>query len=168
MTTQSKSRKTKDECQCRMLERMSQEPGSSVTYLPELNEYRVDKSWVMRFCPGCGKPLPPSRRASRFAHVSNRESSRIMKLFRGITTEQEVLARFGPPDAEDYPGVMVSSLEDDELPQRGEVFKTLEYRELSDVANIIFRIGDNGQARGTWPAKHCGEPPIKDDTAPSS
>jgi hypothetical protein len=150
----------KEICDCGILERCSKEPGHPVRYDPEMGEYFIAHgsggSLMIYYCPFCGGKTPESLRASKFAHVSDAEQSRICNLFRGITTEEQVRNTFGKPDREQDIGMITISPEKNGQASRGEAFRTLTYSNLSPVAEVEFHISDNGRARGTWIQKYIG------------
>ena len=150
----------KDKCDCGILDRWSKEPDHPVRFDPALNEYFIaGKSggkYQIYYCPFCGGATPEPRRASLFAHITDKEQQRIYSLFSGITTERQVIDKFGKPDEERQVGTMVMYPEKDGAPARGEAFRTLVYKNLSTVADICFNISDGGKARGTWVQKHIG------------
>jgi len=152
----------KEVCDCGLLERWSREPEHPIGFDAELNEYYIAvrdgrETSMIYYCPFCGGRAPESRRDSLFAHVSNAEHDRISSLFVGIRTESDVIEKFGDPDEEHDVGEAVISPEKQGQPSRGEVFRTITYRNLSPVANVVFRISDGGRAIGTWVQKHIEE-----------
>jgi hypothetical protein len=148
----------RDICDCGALERASKEPGHSIRWDEQMNEYyityRESGRMMVYYCPFCGGTTPKSQRPSMFAHVTSQEEQRISDLFRGVRTVSDVLARLGPPDEEREiaSGVRHPSRED--KPERGEVFRGLVYKRLSPVADIIFEVGTNDTVRGTWFQKY--------------
>ncbi len=125
-----------------------------------MNEYHVvhgNGRMMIYYCPFCGGSTPKSRRGSFFAHVTSEEQMRICQLFEGIRTVADVVARFGPADEEQELGSMMIEPERDGKPSSGEAFRTMVYKNLSPVANIIFQIGTGDSVKGTWTQKPVGE-----------
>lgn len=112
---------------------------------------------MVYYCPFCGSPTPKSRRDSLFAHVTDKEETRIIELFRGIRTVADVTARFGPPDEEREFATGTRTPSHEGKPERGEIFRGLVYNNLSPVADIVFEVGDGDTVRGTWIQKYIGE-----------
>lgn len=111
---------------------------------------------MIYYCPFCGGSVPESRRAFMFAHVTQQEEARISELFRGMNTVADVIAKFGQPDEELEFASAVRSPSRDNRPERGEVFRSLVYKSLSPVADIVFEVGSCESVRGTWSQKHVG------------
>jgi hypothetical protein len=152
-------------CDCGTLESASKEPHHPIRWDKRMNEYHIvhgepgHASYMqVYFCPFCGGRTPPFRRSSCFAHVSDEESTRIRELFRGLQTVSDVLDRFGKPDAEHEFGLGVRKPETDDKPERGDFYRTLVYKNLSQSADIYFDIGLNDQVKGSWMQKYIGEP----------
>lgn len=126
-----------------------------------MNEYYIvlgnGGRMMIYYCPFCGGRPPESRRASLFAHVTHEEQMRIHGLFEGIRTVADVVARFGPADEEREPGSAVRHFEQDGKPARGESFRTMVYKNLSLVADIVFEVGLGDSVHGTWIQKYVGE-----------
>jgi hypothetical protein len=69
----------------------------------------------------------------------------------------DVLARFGPPDEEREIVSGVRRLSLFRKPERGEAFRGLVYKQLSEVADVIFEVGVSDSVRGTWMQKSVGK-----------
>ncbi len=151
----------KEICDCGTLERCSREPGHPIRFDPELNEYHIafgdEGQMMIYFCPFCGGEVPKSRRESMFAHVTSEEERRICFLFEGINTEEDVLRKFGRPDAEEDVGLMFRYPEKSGQPGYGGALRTLTYKNLSPVADIVFYVKEDGQVQGTWVEKYIGK-----------
>ena len=152
----------KDICDCRALENASKEPDHAIRWDESMHEYYIayGKGAQMRvyYCQFCGGTTPKSRRASFFAHVTEKEETRIYNLFRGIRTVADVVARFGPPDEDMELGSGVRRPDRDGMPESGEIFRTLVYEKLSPVADIRFDVGNSDTVRGMWMQKYVGDP----------
>ncbi len=108
---------------------------------------------MIYYCPFCGGRAPESKRASRFEHVSDSEQRRIYALFHGINTEDQVRAAFGQPDLDINIGTTIMHPEKNGQPAHGEALRSLTYKNLSTVADIVFNVSDGGKVRGTWVQK---------------
>ena len=155
--------KRRDVCDCSVLENASKEPAHPIRWDERMNEYYLATGETGRmmiyYCPFCGGRAPESRRASMFAHVTQKEETRIFGLFRGIRTVADVFAKFGQPDEELEFASGVRSLSRDNKPERGEIFRGLVYKSLSPVADIVFEVGSSESVRGTWNQKYVGDGP---------
>jgi len=148
-------------CKCEVLERASKEADHPIRWDEQMNEYYIayGKSGQMSgrmsvyYCPFCGGKTPKSRRHSFFAHVTREEETRIYGLFREVRTVADVVARFGPPDAEHENAEAVRIPSAGGKPECGQAFRGLFYRSLSPVAEIVFVVGTNDSVIGTWHAK---------------
>jgi len=151
----------KDICDCGTLERAAKEPSHAIRWDERMNEYYISYGhggqMMVYYCPFCGGSTPKSRRASFFAHVTTDEETRIYGLFKGIHAVADVIARFGVPDEEMEFGSGVRLPEQDGKPARGEMFRTLVYKNLSPVAEIVFVVGNNDSVRGSWRQKYIGD-----------
>lgn len=152
----------KDKCDCGFLERASEKPNSPIRYDPEMNEYHIvygssaTGGMIIYYCPHCGGRVPESRRATLFAHITEAESHRIRSLIKDLKTVAEVLAHFGPPD-EERPGGSRKFPETDGRPPREDVFsRTLVYKNVSDVVEVIFSVGANDLVSASWYGKYIG------------
>lgn len=149
----------KDVCTCSVLEMASKEPNHPIHFDPQMSEYYISFGsggrMLIRYCPFCGGQTPESSRESFFAHVSIEEEIRIRHMFDGIRTVGDVLSRYGPPDQELDGGSSARFPEREGTPARGEVFRTMLYRELSTVADVVFRVGTGDAVQGTWIAKQA-------------
>lgn len=146
----------KEICECGALERCSKEPGHPIRFDERMNEYHLHHAhgqMMIYYCLFCGGRTPPSRRASRFAHVSDEERRRLGSLLEGITTETEVVRRFGRPDEEIDCGVVSVAPEKDGKPEHGIAARQLKYTRLSEVAEVIFNAYGDGRVTRTWYAK---------------
>jgi hypothetical protein len=150
----------KDICDCGVLTRASMEPAHPIRFDPEMNEYFISYAnqgkMHIYYCPFCGGRTPKSRRESLFEFISDKEQTRIGRLFKGIKTERDVKKRFGTPDRDREIGAFVIHPEKGFKASRGEAFRTLTYINLSPVAEVTFEIGTDGRARGGWSAKPKG------------
>jgi hypothetical protein len=154
-------KKRNDVCTCGALEHASKEPGHSIRWDPESNEYYIAYGneggrMMVYYCPFCGGKTPESRRNSLFAHITDAEESRIVDLFRGLRTVADVTARFGAPDEEREIAAAVRTHATEGKPVRGESFRGLVYKKLSPVAEIVFEVGTDNLVRGTWSQKYIG------------
>jgi hypothetical protein len=151
----------KETCDCGHLERASKEPDHAIRWDEKMNEYYIaygkGGKMCVYYCPFCGGRTPESRRDSFFAHVTDAESARIYGLFRGIRTVSDVVAKFGPPDEEREQATGVRHPEKDGRPGRGEVFRSMIYKNLSPVAEVWFDVGINDCVQGHWLQKYLGE-----------
>ncbi|MFA5203313.1 MAG: hypothetical protein WC708_02815 [Lentisphaeria bacterium] len=159
-------------CKCGILENASKEPAHAIRWDEQMNEYYIvhgtGGKMMVYYCPFCGGSTPKSRRASMFAHVTQREEGRILWLIKDIRTVPEVIARFGPPDEETGLTMAVRNPGGDGKPERGEVFRCLVYKQLSPVADIIFEVGAKEAVRGTWSQKYVGDKPAGQSSATMS
>jgi hypothetical protein len=146
----------KEDCDCGTLERCSKEPDHPIRYDERMNEYHLHDAhgqMLICYCPVCGGRMPPSRRASFFAHISEGEKIRLGSLLAGITTEKEVLQRFGRPDEEVDVGAVCFTAEKDGKPAHGIAARQLKYTRLSDVAEVIFQAYGDGRVSRMWYSK---------------
>ena len=82
--------------------------------------------------------------------------ARIHGLFKGIRTTADVTARYGPPDEEREAGAASSEREKGETPARGVVYRTMIFKNLSPVANVVFYVGAGESVQGGWIGKYLG------------
>ena len=143
-------------CDCGALERCSKEPGHPIRFDDRMNEYHLHHArgqMMIYYCLFCGGRTPTSRRATLFAHVSDAERGRLSSLFAGISTEKEVLERFGRPDEETDFGVISVVPEKDGKPEHGTAARQLKYTRLSEVAVVVFNAYGDGRVTRTWYSK---------------
>ncbi len=149
----------KEVCDCGLLDRAAKEPDHPVRFDPELQtfylSYRTGARMDLYYCPFCGGRLPRTTRESRYAHITDDEQFRILKLFESVRTEQDVLSKYGTPDEEIGGGAILPEKED--KPSRGEYQRVLTYRHLSPVADVSFAIGPDGRVGGSWTPKMLGQ-----------
>lgn len=151
----------KDICDCGIMERCSKEPDHPIRFDARLNEYHLQHKGGMMmiyYCLFCGGRPPASRRKSLFIHVTNEEQSRLSLLLTGISTEQEMRARFGPPDEEIDMGLVSTTPENDGNPEHGRAARRLKYSRLSDAVTVIFDAYGDGRVTRTWYAKPQPKP----------
>ena len=151
----------KEICDCGVLEKASKEPEHPIRWDEEMNEYYIavgnSGHMMIYYCPFCGGRTPESRRSSPFAHVSEEEAFRIYQLFGGLRTVSDIKARFGLPDEEQETGCAVEHPESQGEPGYGTVFRTMIYKDLSPVADVVFEIGMNDSVYGKWVQKYIGD-----------
>lgn len=144
-------------CDCNVLSDASREPHSGIAFDARLNEYHIVHPgggyMMIYYCPFCGGRVPKSQRHMQFMYVTHDEESRINELIHGLHTCDEVVARFGPPDADIPNGLSWREPADADRPPRGEAARALWYRGLSSQADVIFYVYTDGHVRGTWQAK---------------
>lgn len=148
-------------CDCGSLENASKEPDHAIRFDAQMKEYYIaygtGSRMMVYYCPHCGGKIPESRRPSLFAHVTEKESMRIVRLLKGIRTVEDVLAKFGPPDEEREQNSSVRHPEREGKPETGEWFlRTMVYKNLSPVANVKFAVGAGGSVHPSWSGKSIG------------
>jgi len=151
----------KEICDCGTLERCSKKAMHPIRFDARMNEYHLHHErgqMMIYYCPFCGGRPPLSRRDSFFSHVTDEEKARLSSLLAGITTEQDVLQRFGRPDEEVDIGTFCVTPERDGKPEHGVGARQLKYTQLSDVSVVVFQAYGDGRVTRTWYAK-----PIKKD-----
>jgi hypothetical protein len=138
------------ECRCGGLELASQDPSIPVEFDAETNEYEIVKKTdsyesrtLVRFCFHCGGRAPASRRASLFETVDKAEMARLSRLFNEITTIDEAIDKFGPPDQDLSAGVIISDLGADGAEY--EVARSVIYNKISKVADIRLTVRKDGK-----------------------
>jgi len=153
--------KRKDICDCKVLENASKEPGHPIRWDERMNEYHIvygeGGRMMIYYCPFCGGSVPKSKRSSLFAHVDHAEQVRIYGLFEKLRTVADVVARFGSPDEEHEFGSASIEPERAGKPESGKVFRSMVYKSLSPVADIIFQIGVGDSVAGMWRQKYNGD-----------
>jgi hypothetical protein len=135
-------------CRCGALERHAIEPDSPIRFDTELNEYHFvhrnskgnEGYLLIRHCPFCGGKAPESRRDLQFRQLSLAEQIRLSKLIGDFHTIDEVIAALGEPDIKDPIGVMATNPERDGKPETTQVYATMTYTSLSDVADIVITV----------------------------
>jgi hypothetical protein len=151
----------KDICECSVLSDASREPGTAIEFGAKHNEYHIvnpDGGYMMiYYCPFCGGRAPRSQRHTLFAHVTEAEQARLRELFEGLRTIDDVLARFGPPDEDQPVGIMMRHPPAPGQPDRGEAIRTLHYRSISPVAEIVFQVHVDNRVHGSWASKPLSE-----------
>jgi len=91
---------------CKHLPDLSREGGSSIIYVREYREYQLlsrdspTHSIRLFYCPICGSKQRVSTIDWRFYKKSPKEVAELRECTHNITTMQEALERFGPPDVE--------------------------------------------------------------------
>ena len=102
-----------------------------ITFNTEMNEFELRAAraiWAIYYCPFCGGRVPESLRDTFFAIIPPEEEERLNRLTEGITSPEDALRVFGPPDRDRH---------------------TLTYLNLSTTANVVALV-DNGEWRGVF------------------
>jgi hypothetical protein len=148
-------------CKCRFLERSAAEPGIPIVFDASVNEFHIrhggkDRGGhsIIYYCPFCGGAAPPSKRASLFATITQAEVKRLQDVTTGFKSVREVMTRFGKPDHDFDPGMTKYELEAKDKPPKVISYRTLTYRGLSKIADVVFT--DLGPERGV-PASFMGK-----------
>ena len=139
-----------------MLERCSKEPDHPIRFDERMNEYHLHHAGritMIYYCLFCGGRTPTSRLESFFTHVSAEEKRRLDSLLMGISTEKEVLSRFGPPDEEIDAGVGLVIPGKGGKPTEGIAARQLKYTRLSQEAVVVFHAYGDGRVARTWHSK---------------
>lgn len=102
-----------------------------ITFNPEVNEFELHAGrtiYSIYYCPFCGGRVPASLRDTFFAIIPPEEEQRLNHLAEGITSRDDALRVFGPPDQDRH---------------------SLTYHNLAETADVVALI-DNGQWRGVY------------------
>ena len=98
---------------CKHLRELSRKPGSSIRYVREYGEYQLSSrdspthSTRLFYCPICGSKQRVCTSDWRFNKKSPKEVAELAKRVQNITTMEQALERFGPPDVERGPVVRI-------------------------------------------------------------
>ncbi len=162
MTKPTYASVTQKPCKCGYLQRAADDPSSPIVFDPELNEYNFEypdpelneysfedpspcgdgaregtkATLRMYHCPFCGGAAPESKRELLFAVISAKEQRRLYELLDGIKTIDEAIRVLGPPDEDGPHGVTQSHPEREGKAPTVQSFRTLNYRQLSETAEV--------------------------------
>lgn len=128
---ESESKQERPQCTCDWLHDAAVNPEMPIKFNPEMNEFELHAAraiWAIHYCPACGGRVPESLRDTFFAIITPEEEQRLNRLAEGITSPEDALRVFGPPDRDRH---------------------TLTYRNLSETAYVV-AIVDNGEWRGVF------------------
>jgi len=97
-------------CICGRMAELARNPDTRVSYDADLDEYTIARIGVLYYCLVCGGIMPKSRRGDLFLPVDPRDQEAFIQEIRGLTTIEDVIDKFGPPD-EEYGPLRVSDLD---------------------------------------------------------
>jgi hypothetical protein len=154
-------------CKCGWLDRAPDEPDSPLVFNRVLGEFhllyggaQVSGRIKLNYCPVCGQRAPQSRRDALFAPLCDAEMQRIEQLAAGLRTLEEVRARFGEPDDDRMPGVMLREPAGAGRPPSMRRYRTLRYSGISDSLHVFFY-----ERRGSIELIMGGKAPSGSDSA---
>lgn len=150
-------------CECGGLERAAEDPHNPIVFDRTLNEYdlqcRHDARMRIYYCPICGGAAPESLRHKLFTTITHDEIDRLNGLVHRFTLVQEVLDGLGPPDSDCPAGLITHMPEFDGVPNRVESFRTLIYKNLSDVADLHVQVLPDSRFHVMLVGKYIGPLP---------
>ena len=142
-------------CDCGYLRRMADDPVRPIVFDDATGEYhfqyRSDDGedsacLVIYHCPFCGGAAPISKRALLFHVIPPDEEKRLSGLLEGIGSLEEAIRKLGKPDVDDPRGMEVRSDEASDRPPTTQWHRTLQYWNLSEVAEVWFTERSDGRA----------------------
>ena len=136
--------KTEEYCDCGTLTQAADDPRLPIVFDAQLNEFHLvfnaeggaGGHFVLWHCPLCGGKAPESKRHLLFAVISDQERARLRALISPLKTLADVVAAFGEPDEDWADGVTVMVPETGGNPPTEQAFRSLVYKNLSDVCEI--------------------------------
>ena len=150
------------ECECDATLHAAKEPKIPIVFDELTTEFHLLHTdgkghMIIRHCMWCGGRLPESKREELFAHVTHAETMRLQDLARDFATLDEVVERFGPPDADTARGMTVHSRATEAEPERIESYRSLTYHGLSETADVIFTDYREKGVYASFHGKYIGE-----------
>jgi hypothetical protein len=127
-------------CSCNWPRDVSAEPGTSVVFDKETNEYRFltqkGSQLSIYHCPFCGGAMPRSRSPELFAYVTEAEVERLEKLTRPLGSVEEAVRVLGPPERDTPKGLRVRTPAKGRRPPHVASYRVLTFTHLSDTAEV--------------------------------
>jgi len=155
--------KTDVACDCNCLHDAANNPDAPIKFDEHLNEFHIiyfvngsEGYLLIRHCPCCGGKAPESRRASLFAAISVQELSRLAELTTPLKRLNDVITAFGDPDRDEEAGLMITRPESEGRPPETQVYHTLTYSALSEVADVRVAVYHDERVVFTFSGKYIG------------
>jgi len=129
-------------CECYLLRRAANEPRVPIVFDATHGEYHLqrrdnDGYEILQYCPFCGGRAPQSKRTDLFQQVSQSEKDRLREeYFDKLHTIDDVRRTLGEPDEEFSHGMSWLHAEEEGKPDREQTFPVLNYRNLSQAADV--------------------------------
>ena len=127
-------------CICNWPRDVSAEPGTSIVFDEQTNEYHFltqkGSQLSIYHCPFCGGTMPRSKSHELFAHISEAEVERLDKLTRPLTSVEDAVRVFGPPERDTPKGLRVRTPAKGRRPPRIASYRVLTFTHLSDTAEV--------------------------------
>ena len=159
--------KTDEPCECSTLQEYVDDPDVPIVFDEKMSEYHIvhregEGYLVIQHCPFCGGKAPESKRERFFTRLPAGEIQRLAGIIRPLKTLDELIAAFGPPDADMALGSMEFKPEKDRKPSEAAAYRTVRYHGLSETAEVDVRIHPDGRVAGIWYSGKSIKPPAKE------
>jgi hypothetical protein len=147
-------------CRCTYLAQQAENPDVPIVFDRGMNEYNIvgpsGTQSVIYHCPWCGGAAPRSKRPTLFAAVTQKGLQRLEELTRGLSSLEDAVARFGPPDEEQRAGTTITTPASAAQPPMTTVHRTLKFGKLSATVDVV--IEDHGLhgVRAAYVPKYIG------------
>jgi hypothetical protein len=153
---------TSARCRCGHLERLASGPDEPIVLDSEMNEYHLVRPkggyWIVFHCPQCGGAAPASRRATRFAVLTDAEEDRLHQLTAGLESVAEAIKALGKPDHDQPHGLRIKTNATATKPAQVNSYRTLIFKRLSKTADVILTDYGVQGIRFTFQGKYLGKP----------
>jgi len=130
-------------CTCDRLTSWASDPGSCVSYDAQMNEYSIEGSGIVYYCPACGGRAPCCKRGTCFTQPSRDEMDDFFARVADLKTISQVLEVLGTPD-EDH-GALVNDPIDRKIYGTRDVRRTLTYTRLWKSLNAVIQETEDGK-----------------------
>jgi hypothetical protein len=148
-------------CTCEYLQRAADDPDSPIVFDERMGEFQftyhdadeILQQLMIYHCPWCGGVAPRSKRRALFHIVPRAETDRLSAIMSEVKTLDDALSLLGEPDTDSPAGSSTETYETDTAPPTFESFRTLTYRRLSDVADVMICLRGNRKDHWTLSGK---------------
>lgn len=152
---------TSTPCRCRYLERAAAEPKELIVFDEEMHEYHITNPHggylLIYHCPFCGGAAPLSKRHERFATVTRAEADRLDRLTARFKIVDEAIVALGRPDDDNPRGLRIQAPATSKVPSKVTSYRTLTFKRLSDVADVVLTDYGVEGIRFTFQGKYLGK-----------
>ena len=156
--------KTGELCDCDTLQNAADNPDLPIIFDTEANEFHFvynvnggEGRMYLYHCFFCGGKAPESRRHLLFAMISEAERFRLRELTSSLKTLDEIWATLGKPDQDYEDGAMFMLPETENQPSKEQSYRSLVYRNFSDVADIRVTVYPNDRVGIGFTGKYIGK-----------
>ena len=143
---------TSEKCSCGYLQRAAADPDTPIIFDDTTREYQFTyqepecegpSTLILYHCPFCGGAAPKSKRAQLFLTVPRIEVDRLTQILNPIRTMNDAIQLLGAPS---FDGFSTSRTpERDTGPPTVQQHRTIQYKEMSDIADVLITESPDGR-----------------------